>query len=286
MGNIACLFPGQGPATLIDDLLAGLEKEPETEKILKLSDKILGWELSSLIKKGGTDEIRKNTRFSQLIVFVVSYIWWEVLKREEAENFFPDVFAGHSVALWTASVAAGAITFQTALESVDQRGDLMQRDCEENPGMMLVLIEPNLLKILKELKEFKSEVSIAAINSESQSVLSGSRSEIEKVRSNKIGDDGWAKRGTVLEVAGAFHSKKMRVAELKFRDYLSTIEITQPKAPIMANSEIKLLETPEDLREELARLTYTVLWHPSMQFLRSDLNIETFIEVGPGEVHV
>lgn len=279
MDKVAILFPGQGPRT-ISNLLAGLEKRPETEEFFEKADNILGWKLSSVIKEGDVDKIQQNTRLSQLVVYLISYIWWEILKKEK-KSLRPVVFAGHSLGLFTAAVAAEAMTFEGGLRSVDTRGFLMQVGCEARPGKMMALFYPNRLEIEKLLLS-QLEVNIAGINSETQVVLSGPMDPLDDIL-NIIKERGLARDVIPLKTAGAFHSVCMEPAEQLLIEYLSTIEILDPRVPIMANSELKLITTAQELGEELGKLTSTVLWYPSMQFLKEKRGINTFIEVGPGD---
>jgi [acyl-carrier-protein] S-malonyltransferase len=60
--------------------------------------------------------------------------------------------------------------------------------------------------------------------------------------------------------------------------------INKPRIPVIGNVSAKPLTTPAEIRSELkAQLTAPVLWTSSINYLL-DQGVETFLEVGPGEV--
>jgi [acyl-carrier-protein] S-malonyltransferase len=88
----------------------------------------------------------------------------------------------------------------------------------------------------------------------------------------------------MLNVAGAYHSRLMESAYVKFEKVLAHVPMQSPRLPVISNVTGEEVKTPEEIRETLRdQVTGTVRWADCMQRL-IDLGCNFFIELGPGNV--
>jgi [acyl-carrier-protein] S-malonyltransferase len=88
----------------------------------------------------------------------------------------------------------------------------------------------------------------------------------------------------MLNVAGAYHSRLMESAYVKFGRVLADVPMQSPRFPVISNVTGEEVKTPEEIRKTLRdQVTGTVRWADCMQRL-IDLGCDLFIELGPGNV--
>lgn len=95
-----------------------------------------------------------------------------------ADDFAPDMVAGHSLGEFSALVANRVLSFKDGLRLVAQRADAMQKACEINPSTMAAII--GLAdEVVEEICDAIDDVVVAAnYNCPGQLVISGSKSGI------------------------------------------------------------------------------------------------------------
>ncbi|HMX94714.1 MAG TPA: ACP S-malonyltransferase, partial [Elusimicrobiota bacterium] len=113
----AFLFPGQGSQYV------GMGRElaenfPAARAIIDRAAAKLGAEYIDVFLNGPEEKLRQ-TRFTQVSLYIVSLAAHEVLK---GAGFKADAVAGHSLGEYSALAAAGAFDFETGLELVKARG--------------------------------------------------------------------------------------------------------------------------------------------------------------------
>jgi [acyl-carrier-protein] S-malonyltransferase len=93
-----------------------------------------------------------------------------------------------------------------------------------------------------------------------------------------------AKRVVPLQVSGPFHSRLMQPAADKFKAVLDEISIQDAKIPVIANVTAEQMTSGEEIyRNLLAQLYSPVRWEETVKRLL-DLGVDTFLEIGPGNV--
>ena len=93
-----------------------------------------------------------------------------------------------------------------------------------------------------------------------------------------------AKRAIVLPVSVAAHSPLMSRAAAAMRAELTGVTFRDPRSPLLANADARLLTTADACREELVEhLTKGVDWVRAVEHMVS-AGVDTFLEVGPGKV--
>jgi [acyl-carrier-protein] S-malonyltransferase len=92
------------------------------------------------------------------------------------------------------------------------------------------------------------------------------------------------RRATMLNVAGAYHSRLMDSAYRALGHALIDVEMQLPQFPVISNVTGDEVKTLPEIRQTLQdQVTSTVRWTDCMERL-TDLGCEFFIELGPGGV--
>ncbi len=93
-----------------------------------------------------------------------------------------------------------------------------------------------------------------------------------------------ARKVITLPITIAAHSPLMRPAVEPLTQAIRETPLSEPAVPVIGNTTARPLTAPDAIQAELAaQLTGSVRWTESMRFLR-DQGVETFVEVGPGNV--
>ncbi len=280
-GGIAILFPGQGSQYV------GMGKDlyqecPEARGVFERANQVLGFDIAGIMFDG-PEETLTRTANSQPAIFVVSYAAWHVLSTR-ASWLKPHAFAGLSLGEYTALVAGGAISFEHGLDIVRKRGQYMEEACEAHPGTMASIIGlgfEEVRSICESARRF-GVVDIANANSPGQIVVSGEKQAVERAAASA--KEQGAKRVIPLNVSSAFHSKLMADAEGRLMAELRRLDVSRPKAPVIANVTGEDESDPREIIENLGRqVTGSVLWQKSVELLVTR-GIATFVEVGCGKV--
>jgi len=280
----AFLFPGQGSQVV------GMGKDvseafPAAAAIYAHANEILGYNLSAICFDGPQDRL-DTTAISQPAIFVTSAAMLEVLKdRPSMAGSRPDVTAGLSLGEYTALYAAGAISFDSGLRLVAERGRAMQAAADASKGAMVSIIgldEDAIRKICTDAAQGELLVP-ANFNCPGQIVVSGSVSACD--RAAKLAEERGAMKAVKLAVAGAFHSSMMMPAADALRQALGKADISAPAGTkVIANTNADYYTDRVQITDGLTKqLIEPILWQKCMERLLAE-GVESFYEIGPGRV--
>lgn len=266
-----------------DSQAEGMGKElydssEQAKNLFEQANDILGWRLTDVMFNG-TKEDLTQTRVTQPAVFLESYVRAAIA----GADFRPDAVAGHSLGEFTALAAAGALSFEDALQLVSKRAFAMQKACELVDSTMAAVLGMDDAQVEDICAGITDEVVVAAnYNSPGQLVISGSRKGIE-LASEKLSAAG-AKRVVVLAVGGAFHSPLMQPAQDELATAIHAAGFRQPVCPVYQNVHAMPVTDPEEIRKNLiAQLTAPVRWTQTVENMVSN-GITEFVEVGASAV--
>src|SRR2546423_3077883 len=275
--KIALLFAGQGAQSV------GMGRElaahdPAAGKLFDQADEILGRRLSEIAWNGPLEELTKTSN-CQPALYVHGLACLAALQNAAGE--FPiEAAAGLSLGEWTAQAAAGTFDFATGLRLVETRGRLMDVACAATAGAMAAMIgaDENAVRQLAA----DTDVDIANINAPGQIVISGESAKVELAVS--LAKEHGIRRATLLNVAGAYHSRLMNSAYEELQEPLLEATLQTAGFPVMSNVTGAAVETLPEIRTALQeQVTSTVRWTDCIQGLLNR-GCDFFIELGPGEV--
>lgn len=280
MGKVAFVFPGQGSQTV--GMAQELAKDfNEVQHVIAQADEKLGYNLSTLMFEGPQEELTL-TYNAQPALLTSSIAILQMLKKAGIKA---DYAAGHSLGEYSALVAAEAIRFEDAVQTVHMRGKYMEEAVPAGIGSMAAVLglEEQLLKEACEDASIEAgPVQLANLNCPGQIVISGTKEGVTAA-SEKAKEKG-AKRVIPLVVSGPFHSSLMKPAASKLEDTLSSIDINDAIIPVIANVDADEMTNATEIPVKLVEQLYSpVRWEQSVQKM-IDLGVDTFIEVGPGKV--
>ncbi len=281
--NVAFVFPGQGSQE-VGMGQALVENYAVARQLFEQADDILGFSLSKLCFEGPAEALN-DTYNTQPAIFVHSIAALEVL-RAEGYDVSPKYVAGHSLGEYSAYVAAGVLSFADGLRLVRERGRLMKKAGDLNPGSMAAIIKLSddiVGDICRQVSESGAGVlTVANYNSPGQVVISGDNAAVDK--GIELAKAAKAKRALKLPVSIAAHSELMRVVADEFRQAVDNAPLNLPEMPIVANITAEPIESAEAIREEMeGQLTSSVRWSDSVQWM-VDRGVTEFVEIGPKNV--
>jgi len=275
--KIALLFAGQGAQTVgMGRDLAG--HSPAAAKLFRQADEILDRPLSKVAWNGPIEELTKTSN-CQPALFVHGLACLAAL-REITGEFAVEGAAGLSLGEMTAHAAAGTFDFAIGLKLVQKRGELMDEACAATNGAMAALIgaDENAVRVLAA----NADVDVANINAPGQIVISGEKAKVELAIG--LAKEHGIRRATLLNVAGAYHSRLMESAYRKLGEALANVVLKTPRFVVMSNVTGEEVKTPDQIRRALQdQVTATVRWTDCMAGLL-ERGCDFFLELGPGAV--
>lgn len=274
----AILFPGQG-SQKVGMAKDHYDSDTEFKKRIDQANEIVGYELSKIMFEGPQDKLTQ-TKFTQPAIFTHSVALFEKI------NVKPDMLAGHSLGEFSALVAAGALSFETALDLVSLRGKLMQEAGHQQPGTMAAIIgmdDDTVDRICEEATNKAGKPVVAAnYNSPGQLVISG---DVEAVKEAlEMAKEQGCRLAKLLPVSGAFHSPLMEPAYKSFKRRIVEIDFSTAKIPVYSNVTGEGTTDPDIIKENVIfQLTHPVKWTDTLKNMQS-AGATDFIEIGPGKV--
>ncbi len=283
--NIAFLFTGQG-SQYVGMAKQLFETQPTFRATLEHCEAILRDDLEqSLLQvlypetlancEGKqcviTDSPLNETAYTQPALFAIEYalaqLWlsWGIK---------PNYVMGHSLGEYVAACIAGVFSLEDGLKLVAERARLMQA-LPQNGSMVAIFVHEK--RVATAIQPYTEKVSIAAINSPENIVISGEKEAIQAIVANFTAQ---GVKTSTLQVSHAFHSPLMTKMLPAFEQVVKTINFALPQIPLISNLTGLLVD------EEITTPTYwchhilqSVQWVKSVATLEQQ-GCDTWIEIG------
>ena len=216
-----------------------------------------------------------QTRYTQPVLFAFEYALARLWLSWGVE---PEAVLGHSVGEYVAACIAGVFEPEDALKLLQARGRLMWA-LPANGAMFALQVAEN--RALALLDGLTNEISIAAVNSPAETVISGQRDAVESVVARLRAEGILARE---LTVSHAFHSPLMEPMLDEFAAVAATVKFRKPTLRLISN--VTGLEAGDEILDAgywVRHIREAVRFADSIR-TAADMGCDLFLEVGPHPV--
>lgn len=273
-GKTAFCFPGQLQEKPMFEDHHPLREVPHFKELLKRASNQTKFDLLNFSFEGDEKEEDLSLKL-QISAYFLSMVHFYRLR---AAGWNPDIFAEHSMGIYSALAASEAIGFEEGLFITEAIGRLLKREGAIHPGGMASIIGlplEEIQKICQDLNGF--QLSIANYNGSMHFVLSGEEQGVEKAISLALSRK--AISATRLAFNTALHSPSLYSLREEIMEILQDIKVQPLKVPILNHWTVKPLrreEIKDFLSQEIGRPVY---WIRCVEKLLQE-GFTQFIEVG------
>ena len=287
-GKVAFLYTGQGSqyVNMLRDLR---QREPIVAATFDEADRVmaplLGKPLTAFIFADGSDETAgqrleqqlMQTEITQPAVLATDLALTRML---DAYGVRPDMVMGHSLGEYGALVAAGALSFDAALEAVSARGQGMASLSVADNGAMAAVFAP-LAEIDRIVAETDGYVVVANINSNGQAVIGGATDAVDRA---VAGFRAAGMNANRIPVSHAFHTAIVAPVSEPLKAALRRLDMRPPRRPIVSNVTGEFYPADADLDTMLdllgRQVASPVRFIDGLRTLYA-AGARIFVEVGP-----
>lgn len=261
--TLGVVFPGQGSQVVGMGVDIAC-KYPASRECFDRASAVLGYDLLELCENG-PDEALRETRVSQPAIFTTNVA---IARAVESLGMRPIVSAGHSFGEYCALTMASALSFEAAVDLVNERGLAMGEAADLAPGAMAAVIGFDQEKVAelceRARRQSQARVDLANLNAPVQIVVSGDVAGVNALCA--LAKAAGAKRVVMLNVSGAWHSVLMEPAVARFAKSVETAKIGLPAFEVISNVEVAPYTSVDQIRRCLgASLVTRVRWHETAE---------------------
>jgi acyl transferase domain-containing protein/acyl carrier protein len=268
------MFPGQG--TQYAGMSRGIyETEPVFRELMdhgfNVIENLTGERYKEILFSDIDQENINQTRYTQPMLFLVEYSLAQLMM---SIGIVPKYMIGHSIGEYVAACIGGVFNFEDALRLVIKRGALMN---SLPPGDML-----SILLTEEEAKSYLNDgISMAAVNSPEQVVLSGDTASIDRLKKN-LHRSGLAY--VKLRTSHAFHSHSQDPIMDAFKKELQKVTFNKLRSPFISNLTGVFITEEEATSPDywVRQMRETVRFADGLKTLLNRNQELVFVEAGAG----
>jgi malonyl CoA-acyl carrier protein transacylase len=273
-GKTAFCFPGQLQEKPILEDHHPLREDPHFKELLRRAFSQTKFDLLNF-SFGDEEEGEDFSLKLQIATYFLSMVHYYRLR---AAGWNPDILAEHSMGIYAALAASGAVRFEEGLFITEAIGRLLKKEGAIHRGGMASIIGlplEEVQKICQDLNGF--QLSIANYNGSMHFVLSGEEGGVDKAISLALARK--AISATRLAFNTALHSPSLYSLREEIMAILQDIKVQSPNVPILNHWTVKPLrreEIKDFLSQEIGRPVY---WVRCVENLLKE-GFTRFVEVG------
>ena len=274
MSKTAFLFPGQG-AQKCGMARSFYETDPDAKAVIDRASELLGMDMPELLFT--PNDRLDRTEFTQPAMVTAGIAMLQAVAKTGLK---PDVCAGLSLGEYEALYAAGAMSADDAVRTVQVRGKLMAEAVPAGVGGMAAVVGAETALVEETIAPI-ADVWIANYNCPGQIVISGKKEALAQA-SDALKAAG-VRRVLPLNVSGPFHSGLLAEAGEKLGAYLAGVEIRPLVIPYAANFTGAYVTDSAEIAPLLVKqVSGSVRFEQSIRGMLAD-GVDTFVEIGPGK---
>ena len=275
--DIVFMFTGQG-AQSVGMAAQFYETQPVFREALELCAEHLRQHLdhpllSILYPADGHSDLLNQTAYTQPALFALEYALYQLWR---SWGINASAVIGHSVGEYVAACVAGMFSLEEGLAMIAERGRLMQSQPE---GGMMASVFADEDRVRSMIANQNAAISIAAVNSPTNTVISGAQDSIETAIEQF---QNMGIRSSRLVVSHAFHSHLMDPMLDEFEAFADKINYQAPSIPLVSNLSGTFFEHSRDGNARYWRrhVRGAVRFADGIRTLHSH-GYRLFLEVGP-----
>ena len=270
---LAIVAPGQGAQT--PGFLNPWVESARVRDLLSWWSAVAEVDLIRLGTTADADEI-KDTANAQPLIVAAGLVGALSLFPHPSDAFNKvGVTAGHSVGELTAAAGARAITAESAMVIVRERGKEMAKASALTPTGMSAILGGERAAVLSAISALG--LTAANDNGAGQIVAAGDLKALAKLGDNP--PDG--ARVRALSVAGAFHTSYMQPALDRLTMLSRSVTVRDPRTKLLSNKDGAVVHHGREVLDRIVgQISNPVRWDLCMETM-VDLGVTAVIEVPP-----
>ncbi|MCI9038270.1 MAG: ACP S-malonyltransferase [Clostridia bacterium] len=272
--KIGFLLPGQGAQVV------GMGKElyenyEEAREVYDKVEKITGIDIKRISFEGPEEELNQ-TQNTQVSVLTECLAVLSILKKNDIQA---EMLAGLSLGEYIALIEDGIFDFEDGIKLVQKRGEIMQNLTPQGNWKMAAILGLEAEKAQEACKQVEGFVVPTNFNTIGQTVISGEEEAVNQA--GEIAKAWGAKKVSVLNTAGPFHTEKLSECSKALKEELSKIKINCKDSKVVRNIDGKLYRQTDDIVQTLADHIMNPVRFSEDLLTMYDSGIDTFVEILP-----
>lgn len=270
---LALVAPGQGAQ--VPGFLTPWLEIPRARQLLTWWSAVSGVDLIHLGTDADASEI-KDTANAQPLLVSAGLLGALSLFPHPSDAFGKvGVVAGHSVGEFTAAAGARAITAESAMVLVRERGAAMALASASAQTGMSAILGGERGEVIAAIAA--NNLVAANENGAGQIVAAGLLTDLQSLEANP--PEG--ARVRALPVAGAFHTSYMERAREHLAILAQSVSVRDPRTKVLSNSDGSVIHSGREmLNRMVAQISAPVRWDLCMNTF-AELGVTAVIEVPP-----
>lgn len=194
----------------------------------------------------------------------------------------PDFLLGNSIGEYAALYCANVLTLEDAVMLVKYRAEYMDKEAEENYGVMYDVKKIEISEVEEIVKSLESEgtICMSNYNGKNNVVISGEEEIVNKAIEQIIRKDG---RVIKLSVSSGFHSLLMKKAAQAF-EIIINYNFSDPETTVFSNITGLPYDNAQQIKNTLSsQITSSVKFFQTISYMENE-NCTVLVEFGPKKV--